>query len=341
MVATVVHYEHNWINAGVAERQGSGLQNRPRRFDSCHPLPLRTSDSCRNPHLGMTFGARSLHRSAPSPRTWLRTVTLDRCTLSTRQASCLPDRWPYRWNTSAWRSARKVAVNDLSLAVPSGSLFGLVGPNGAGKTTTLSMAVGLLRPHYGRSLVYGYDVWNDPVAAKSLLGVLPDGLALPAQFTGHELLTYFGRLRGMSEDVIASRRDELLAALDLADAGGTVIADYSAGMTKKIGLASALLHGPRLLVLDEPFEAVDPISSAGIRSILLSFVHSGGSVILSSHVMALVEQLCTHIGVIADGRVVASGTVDEVRAGNTLDEAFVRLVGSRSPNPDGLSWMRA
>nr|WP_054831333.1 ATP-binding cassette domain-containing protein [Rhodococcus qingshengii] len=235
----------------------------------------------------------------------------------------------------------KVAVNDLSLAVPSGSLFGLVGPNGAGKTTTLSMAVGLLRPHYGRSLVYGYDVWNDPVAAKSLLGVLPDGLALPAQFTGHELLTYFGRLRGMSEDVIASRRDELLAALDLADAGGTVIADYSAGMTKKIGLASALLHGPRLLVLDEPFEAVDPISSAGIRSILLSFVHSGGSVILSSHVMALVEQLCTHIGVIADGRVVASGTVDEVRAGNTLDEAFVRLVGSRSPNPDGLSWMRA
>eukprot|EP01133_Synstelium_polycarpum_P023927 gene23927-28703_t len=234
----------------------------------------------------------------------------------------------------------KVAVNDLSLAVPSGSLFGLVGPNGAGKTTTLSMAVGLLRPHYGRSLVYGYDVWNDPVAAKSLLGVLPDGLALPAQFTGHELLTYFGRLRGMPEDVIASRRDELLAALDLADAGGTVIADYSAGMTKKIGLASALLHGPRLLVLDEPFEAVDPISSAGIRSILLSFVHSGGSVILSSHVMALVEQLCTHIGVIADGRVVASGTVDEVRAGNTLDEAFVRLVGSRSPSPDGLSWMR-
>ncbi|MDJ0111816.1 ABC transporter ATP-binding protein, partial [Rhodococcus erythropolis] len=200
---------------------------------------------------------------------------------------------------------------------------------------------GLLRPHYGRSLVYGYDVWNDPVAAKSLLGVLPDGLALPAQFTGHELLTYFGRLRGMPEDVVASRRDELLAALDLADAGGTVIADYSAGMTKKIGLASALLHGPRLLVLDEPFEAVDPISSAGIRSILLSFVHSGGSVILSSHVMALVEQLCTHIGVIADGRVVASGTVDEVRAGNTLDEAFVRLVGSRSPNPDGLSWMRA
>ena len=235
----------------------------------------------------------------------------------------------------------KVAVDDLSLMVPPGSMFGLVGPNGAGKTTCLSMAVGLLRPQYGRSLVFGRDVWADPIAAKELLGVLPDGLALPSQFTGHELLTYFGRLRAMPEDVIAQRRDELLNALDLADAGGTVIADYSAGMTKKIGLASALLHGPRLLVLDEPFEAVDPISSTTIRNILVQFVGSGGSVILSSHVMALVEQLCTHVGVITGGRVVAVGTVDEVRAGGSLDDAFVRLVGTRKQNPDGLSWMRS
>jgi ABC-2 type transport system ATP-binding protein len=170
---------------------------------------------------------------------------------------------------------------------------------------------------------------------------LPDGLALPSQFTGHELLTYFGRLRAMPEDVIAQRRDELLNALGLADAGGTVIADYSAGMTKKIGLASALLHGPRLLVLDEPFEAVDPISSTTIRNILIQFVRSGGSVILSSHVMALVERLCSHVGVITGGRVVAAGTVDDVRAGGTLDDAFVRLVGSRDQNPDGLSWMRS
>ncbi|MGL4304519.1 MAG: ABC transporter ATP-binding protein [Mycobacteriaceae bacterium] len=235
----------------------------------------------------------------------------------------------------------KIAVNNLSLIVPPGSLFGLVGPNGAGKTTSLSMAVGLLRPDRGRSLVFGHNVWENPLVAKQLLGVLPDGLSLPAQFTGHELLTYIGRLRGMSEAVIAQRRDELLEVLDLAGAGGTVIADYSAGMTKKIGLASALLHGPKLLVLDEPFEAVDPISSTGIRNILLEFVRSGGSVILSSHVMALVEQICTHVGVITGGQVVAAGTVEEIRAGGTLDDAFVRLVGAPIAGSGGLSWMRA
>ncbi|GAA4390737.1 ABC transporter ATP-binding protein [Tsukamurella soli] len=234
---------------------------------------------------------------------------------------------------------RKVAVDGVSLAVPPGSLFGLVGPNGAGKTTALSMAVGLLRPMRGRALVFGTDVWVDPVTAKQQIGVLPDGLSLPAQFTGHELLTYLGRIRQMPEPLIAQRRDELLTVLDLAGAGGTVIADYSAGMTKKIGLAAALLHGPRLLILDEPFEAVDPISSAAIRTILVRFVQSGGTVVLSSHVMALVEQLCTHVGVITAGRVVAAGTVDQIRAGGTLDEAFVRLVGGPRPGPEGLSWL--
>ncbi|MDJ0391881.1 ABC transporter ATP-binding protein [Rhodococcus sp. G-MC3] len=233
------------------------------------------------------------------------------------------------------------AVDDLSLAVPTGSMFGLVGPNGAGKTTSLSMAVGLLRPQYGRSLVLGQDVWADPIGAKRLLGVLPDGLALPSQFTGSELLTYLGRLRGMDEQTIGLRRDELLWALDLADAGNAVIADYSAGMTKKIGLAAALLHGPRLLVLDEPFEAVDPISGAGIRSILVQFVRSGGTVVMSSHVMTLVEQLCSHIGVITGGRVVAAGTLDEIRGGTSLDDAFVRLVGTQSKGNQGLSWMRS
>lgn len=235
----------------------------------------------------------------------------------------------------------KVAVDDLSLVVPRGSMFGLVGPNGAGKTTALSMAVGLLRPQYGRSLVLGQDVWTDPIATKGLLGVLPDGLSLPSQFTGQELLTYLGRLRGMDEPTIALRRDELLWALDLADAGSTVIADYSAGMTKKIGLASALLHGPRVLVLDEPFEAVDPISGAGIRTILVQFVLSGGTVVMSSHVMTLVEQMCSHIGVITRGRVVAAGTLDEVRGGTSLGDAFVRLVGTESKENQGLSWMRS
>ncbi|GAA1101763.1 ABC transporter ATP-binding protein [Tsukamurella strandjordii] len=234
----------------------------------------------------------------------------------------------------------KEAVSGVSLWVPQGSMFGLVGPNGAGKTTSLSMAVGLLRPGRGRCLVFGVDVWGDPLTAKPLIGVLPDGLALPDQFTGPELLTYLGRLRGMPEQVIAQRRDELLSVLGLADAGGTVIADYSAGMTKKIGLAAALLHGPRLLVLDEPFEAVDPVSSTSIRAILIDFVRGGGTVILSSHVMATVSELCTHVGVINAGRVVAAGTVDQVRAGGTLDEAFVRLVGGAA-HTGGLSWMQS
>ncbi|WP_019200420.1 ABC transporter ATP-binding protein [Tsukamurella sp. 1534] len=233
----------------------------------------------------------------------------------------------------------KPAVAGVSLWVPQGSMFGLVGPNGAGKTTSLSMAVGLLRPAHGRSLVFGVDVWGDPMTAKQLIGVLPDGLSLPDQFTGGELLTYLGRLRAMPEEVIAARRDELLAVLGLADAGGTVIADYSAGMTKKIGLAAALLHSPRLLVLDEPFEAVDPVSSATIRSILVEFVRSGGTVILSSHVMATVGELCTHVAVINAGRVAAAGTVDQVRAGGTLDEAFVRLVGGTTYT-GGLSWLQ-
>ncbi|MGB6071290.1 MAG: AAA family ATPase [Rhodococcus sp. (in: high G+C Gram-positive bacteria)] len=151
-------------------------------------------------------------------------------------------------------------------------------------------------------------------------------------------------LRTAARDARGRDRTASRRAVGRAGSGGrrgTVIADYSAGMTKKIGLASALLHGPRLLVLDEPFEAVDPISSTTIRNILVQFVRSGGSVILSSHVMALVEQLCTHVGVITGGRVVAAGTVDEVRAGGSLDDAFVRLVGTREQNPDGLSWMRS
>src|SRR5690606_29974995 len=142
----------------------------------------------------------------------------------------------------------------------------------------------------------------------------PDGLRLFDRLTGAELISYAGLLRGMDRDVVEARRDDLLAALDLAGAGSTLVADYSAGMTKKIALACALVHAPRLLVLDEPFEAVDPVSATGIRGILETFVAAGGTVVLSSHVMALVERLCDHVAVVAQGRVLAAGTVDDVRA---------------------------
>lgn len=234
---------------------------------------------------------------------------------------------------------RHVAVNHVDLVVPAGAFFGLVGPNGAGKTTALSMAVGLLRPDEGRSEVLGIDVWRDAPAAKTLLGVLPDGLAMPERLTGRELLTFIGELRGMAREVLARRVQELLEVMELGDAERTLVADYSTGMRKKIGLATALLHGPRLLVLDEPFEAVDPVSAAALKAILLRFVAAGGSVLLSSHVMALVEQLCDTVAVMAKGSVVAAGPLDEIRAGGSLEEAFVRLVDGGSAHREGLSWL--
>ncbi|GAB2721138.1 ABC transporter ATP-binding protein [Nocardia thraciensis] len=230
-------------------------------------------------------------------------------------------------------------VEGVGLTVPPGSFFGLVGPNGAGKTTTLSMAVGLLRPDAGESHIYGFDVWADPVRAKTIVGVLPDGLALPERLTGRELLTYTGLLRGISEATVAERAQELLTVLELTGAENTLVVDYSAGMRKKIGLATALLHAPKLLVLDEPFEAVDPVSAGTIRTILQRFVTAGGSVVLSSHVMALVENLCDRLAVIHRGQVVSAGTVAEVRGEGTLEEAFVRLVGGRVGGEEGLSWL--
>jgi len=233
----------------------------------------------------------------------------------------------------------KVAVEDVTLGVPPGSFFGLVGPNGAGKTTSLSMAVGLLRPDAGVARIFGRDVWADPVAARALVGVLPDGLALPERLTGRELLTYLGRLRGLDDATAADRARELLEILELDAAERTLVIDYSTGMRKKIGLATAMLHGPRLLVLDEPFEAVDPVSALTIRGMLRSFVTGGGSVVLSSHVMALVEQVCDHVAVIDEGRVVAAGTLDEVRAGSSLESRFVELVGAGADQQRVPSWL--
>jgi len=232
-----------------------------------------------------------------------------------------------------------VAVDHIDLTVPAGSFFGLVGPNGAGKTTALSMAVGLLRPDGGTVRIFGHDVWADPVGAKALIGVLPDGMALPDRLTGREILRYLGLLRGIPRDVAEQRADELLRVLELDHAESTAVVDYSTGMKKKITLATALLHNPRLLLLDEPFEAVDPVSAVTIRTILRRFVAGGGSVIFSSHVMALVEGLCDHLAVLAKGKVVASGSLDEVRGAKSLEDAFVDIVGARADGAQGLSWL--
>lgn len=237
------------------------------------------------------------------------------------------------------RYGSTVAVGGLDLDVPTGSFYGVVGPNGAGKTTMLSMATGLLLPDAGSVHVLGVDVWARPADAARLLGVLPDGMRTFDRLTGPELIAYAGLLRGMDREVIATRRDDLVAALDLGGAGSTLVCDYSAGMTKKVTLACALVHAPDVLVLDEPFEAVDPVSGSAIRRILQQFVAAGGTVVLSSHVMALVEQLCDHVAVVAHGRVLAAGTLDQVRAGQDLEERFVGLLGGPRVEA-GLPWLR-
>ncbi|MER5323148.1 ABC transporter ATP-binding protein [Streptosporangium roseum] len=234
----------------------------------------------------------------------------------------------------------KIAVDHVDLTVPQGSFYGLVGPNGAGKTTTLSMAVGLLRPDEGRALVHGIDVWEEPLRARRLMGVLPDGLAMPERLTGRELLTYLGQLHGLSAEEVDRRADELLAVMELdGSAERTLVVDYSTGMRKKIGLATTLLHAPKVLVLDEPLEAVDPVSAATIKRILKRFVEGGGSVLISSHVMALVEELCDTVGVMARGRVVAEGPLNEVRGSRSLEDTFVDLVGVKIGGGEGLSWL--
>jgi ABC-2 type transport system ATP-binding protein len=235
-----------------------------------------------------------------------------------------------------------VVVDHITLDVPVGSFFGLVGPNGAGKTTTLSMVTGLLRPDEGRVWVAGIDVWADPVSAKARMGVLPDGLRLFERLSGPELLGYLGRLRGMAADVVSHRSQELIHVLDLDEAGNTLVADYSTGMRKKITLAAALLHSPPVLVLDEPLEAVDPVSARIIRTVLTQYTAAGGTVIFSSHVMALVEGLCTHVAVMDRGRIVAAGDLATVRGGAaSLDDAFMHLVGADDFQRGGLEWLRS
>lgn len=237
------------------------------------------------------------------------------------------------------RFGDNVAVAGIDLVVPAGSFYALVGPNGAGKTTTLSMATGLLRPDAGGVRVHGVDVWADPVAAKAMIGNLADGVRLFDRLTGEQLITYTAMLFGIPRPDIAPRVADLLEMMDLGNAAGTIVADYSAGMTKKVALACALVHAPRLLVLDEPFEAVDPVSAANIEDVLRSYTASGGTVIVSSHSMDLVQRMCDHVAVIAAGRVLAAGTVDDVRAGESLQDRFVALVGGRHIS-EGPQWLR-
>ena len=233
-----------------------------------------------------------------------------------------------------------VAVDHISVSVPAGTIFGIVGPNGAGKTTTLSMVTGLLRPDGGSVSVHGADVWSDPALAKRNMGVLPDRLRLFDRLTGNQLLYYAGTLRGLDARTVKLRSTDLAAAFGLEDALGRLVSDYSAGMTKKIALACAMIHSPRLLVLDEPFESVDPVSAANITSILQRYVAAGGTVVLSSHSMDLIERICDRVAIVVNGRVLVSGTMPEVRGAGSLEQRFVELAGGRK-TAEGMEWLHS
>ena len=232
-----------------------------------------------------------------------------------------------------------VAVDHLDLTVPAGSFFGLVGRNGAGKTTTLRMCTALLRPDDGSVRIDGVDVWADPQEAKRRMGVMPESMDVFDRLTGAELLLYDGLLRGMDRDLVVERSTELLDVLELTDAAARTVADYSHGMTKKIVLAAALLHGPSVLFLDEPFEAIDPVSTRTIEAVLRRHVDQGGTVVFSSHVLDVVERLCDHLAVIDHGTVRASGTIEEVRARRRLEDAFMALIGVDDADTDDLTWL--
>jgi ABC-2 type transport system ATP-binding protein len=233
----------------------------------------------------------------------------------------------------------KEAVAGIDLEVAAGSLAGLVGPNGAGKTTSLSMMTGLLRPDEGQILINGIDVWRDPPAAKAVIGVVPAEVRLFERLSGEELLEYSGRLRGLPASQARERATQLLDVLDLAGDAKRLVADYSTGMRKKAALGCALIHNPPVLFLDEPLEGVDPVSGDAIRRLLARFAASGSTVLFSSHVMELVEQVCDHVSIIDKGKIVVTGTIDEVRGGKTLQRAFIDRVGPRATDKEVLSWL--
>lgn len=244
------------------------------------------------------------------------------------------------------RFQQKLAVDGLNLAVAEGEFFGFLGPNGAGKSTTIKMLVGLLRPTEGTARIGGIDIWQEPLAAKRLLGVLPEGLNLYQRLSAREFVRFAGTMYGLPQTAVYERTEELLALFDLQRDADKFIIDYSHGMRKKTALAAALIHGPRVLFLDEPFEGIDAISGRIIREVLQQLRQTGTTIFFSSHILEVVERLCTRVGVIANGRLVAQGSMGELReqaqsGSATLEELFLRAVGAENETTHErtLSWL--
>src|SRR5579875_2258754 len=207
------------------------------------------------------------------------------------------------------------AVDALDLTVERGQFFGFLGPNGAGKSTTIKMLTGLLAPSSGLIRILGEDLLTHPVEVKRQIGVVPEGMALFGKLTATEYLTFVGRMYGLDKQTTQRRTAELLEFMGLADQRKKLIADYSHGMGKKLALAAAVIHAPRLLFLDEPFEGVDAIAAGTLKAMLQVLIAPGATIFLTSHVLEIVERLCTHVAIINRGHLVAHGSLDELRAG--------------------------
>jgi ABC-2 type transport system ATP-binding protein len=242
-----------------------------------------------------------------------------------------------------------VAVDHVDLRVAPGEFYGFLGPNGAGKSTTIKMLTGLLRPTSGRVVVAGRDLATEPLEVKRLIGVLPEDLNLYERLTAREFLVFAARMHGLSGADANQRAQELLHLMELGDSENKLIVDFSMGMKKKTALAGAMIHSPRVLFLDEPFNGIDALSARSIRDILHRMTQRGTTVFFSSHVMEVVEKLCTRIAIIVKGRIAAEGTLDMLREqadapDSSLEEIFVRLVtgvegASGFGQADDLSWL--
>jgi ABC-2 type transport system ATP-binding protein len=233
------------------------------------------------------------------------------------------------------------AVNAIDLRVERGTFYGFLGPNGAGKSTTIKMLTGLLAPSAGSIRVLGRDILDPPqgLDAKRHVGVVPEDLALFDNLTAREYLTFIGRMYLLPRDTIRSRIGELLPLLGLEGEEKKLTLEYSHGMKKKLALAAALLPNPDLLFLDEPFEGVDAVTSRIIRDLLAGYVARGSTVFLTSHVLEIVEKLCTHVGIIVQGALVEQDSLEVIRRGSSLEDRFLEKAGADPEATRSLRWL--
>lgn len=252
------------------------------------------------------------------------------------------------------RFGELAAVDDVTFSVAPGQFFGFLGPNGAGKSTTIKMLTGLLEPSAGTIEILGQRFAPHARELKRQVGVVPEGMALLGRLTASEYLRFVGRMYGLDATTTQQRTDELLEFMQLAGEHRKLVTDFSHGMQKKLALAAAVIHGPKVLFLDEPFEGVDAIAAGTLKNMLTGMIHRGATIFLTTHVLEIVERLCSHVAIISQGRIVATGSLDELRSGIastlpgseqqqrlTLEEIFLSILGAdgHRESTQELSWL--